>query len=428
MNKKRFLSVLLALCTIFTLSVPALADSSAPALPKTAVLAALGDSIPAHYGLPEEQGYVAVLASLMKDSGIDTTVQNFAVSGLTTDALLAMLKKPEASVLSGADIITLSIGGNDVLGLFVDIIKSSLAGLGVSDITKLTPEIMLKLSETPLSADQLAVLQTGVKTFAANFPLIITSLRTAAPDAMLLVSTVYNPFPKDTALYTSADTVLSAINAVIAQGAGQYTVADTYNTFADATSSMVNFDLTKGITDIHPNEAGHKLIAELHMKTILAAYTTPVSEGLTRGDAVAALVGSLKAVGISAPTSFTPFADVPVTHKNYATIHAARALGIVSGIGDNLFAPDEIMSRQDFAVMSLNAVKKLTGKDAATIALVMSSTTADMNKVAGYAYDSIRAAILLGILKTDAAGNINPTAPATADLLGALSAAVLTLK
>ena len=103
--KKRILSIILSITMI---------PSTAFAFTPVNVLA-LGDSITAGYGLkaPETERFTALL-------GNDCIVTNKAVNGNTTAGILKQLQtdKITAQMITAADVITITSGGNDIMTAF----------------------------------------------------------------------------------------------------------------------------------------------------------------------------------------------------------------------------------------------------------------------------------------------------------------------
>ncbi len=101
---------LLVLFVLISASVSA--NGSAPA--ETPVILVFGDSISAGYGLARlEQGWAALLQTMLKAQGYGYQVVNASVSGETTAGGLARL--PRALMLHQPKIVILELGGNDGL-------------------------------------------------------------------------------------------------------------------------------------------------------------------------------------------------------------------------------------------------------------------------------------------------------------------------
>ena len=89
---------------------------------------ALGDSLTQGVGDTTNQGgFVPLVAqSLTNEEGYQVDVQNFGVAGNTSNQILKRIKeKPEiAEALSQADLLTLTVGGNDLRKVILDNITS----------------------------------------------------------------------------------------------------------------------------------------------------------------------------------------------------------------------------------------------------------------------------------------------------------------
>lgn len=73
---------------------------------------ALGDSLTAGYGLPQEDGFVPQLNAWLAAQGVEAVIQNAGVSGDTTAGGAARL---EWSLADGAQALIVNLGGNDLL-------------------------------------------------------------------------------------------------------------------------------------------------------------------------------------------------------------------------------------------------------------------------------------------------------------------------
>lgn len=109
--------------TVWLLVTALGAWADAPANPPK--LLVLGDSISAGYGIRIEEGWVALLASRLREQGYGYQVVNASVSGETTAGGLARL--PRALNLHNPGIVVIELGGNDGLrGLPLDTIRRNL--------------------------------------------------------------------------------------------------------------------------------------------------------------------------------------------------------------------------------------------------------------------------------------------------------------
>jgi acyl-CoA thioesterase-1 len=83
-----------------------------PALAEPLTLVALGDSLTAGYGLPQEDGFVPQLQAWLTAQGQEVVVVNAGVSGDTTAGGLARL---DWSLTPEVDAMIVTLGGNDLL-------------------------------------------------------------------------------------------------------------------------------------------------------------------------------------------------------------------------------------------------------------------------------------------------------------------------
>ncbi|MCL2774647.1 MAG: SGNH/GDSL hydrolase family protein [Oscillospiraceae bacterium] len=256
------------------------------AVPETAVEAAnvdsllvLGDSISTGYGLKtSDDSYGAKLSAAFGLSA--AAYNNLSVDGATSDALVAALKDPsDAALLENYNTIVITIGGNDVMGPFFALAKQALK-LN-STATNADLQAAVAASSNAISTISTALLSNEaqfsaiVKTFGTNLTAIMTAIKTANPNAKIYIQTIYNPFsgvPGFETLSAGADTVISQMNAVISAGAqvGGYTVVDIYTAFKDNALLYTNISSL----DIHPNEAGHKLIFTKVFDSIIKTAAT----------------------------------------------------------------------------------------------------------------------------------------------------------
>jgi len=99
----------------------------------TPTIVVFGDSLSAAYRIPQERGWVTLLAHRIAEEGINYTVVNASISGETTDGGLSRL--PATLTMHEPDILVLELGGND-----------GLRGLPIANIKKNLEE-MVRLSQ-----------------------------------------------------------------------------------------------------------------------------------------------------------------------------------------------------------------------------------------------------------------------------------------
>lgn len=224
---------------------------------------ALGDSISAGLlaSLPAERGYPALLRDLIEaqlssseEPGtvelIDLaepgeTIESFIDEGQLDAALSEIENAPDGSLQA----ITLTIGGNNMLSLW---------------------------ESTP------AERSSALEEFEDAFPTVVDELATATSgmDVDIVVTTYYDLSEGDETVEGSNAWWLAQFNDVIRQtaDAAGFTVVD----LADVFSGQIA-DLTWFPADIHPNNAGHQLIARTIWQELAYDQEAPDVE-ITRPD------------------------------------------------------------------------------------------------------------------------------------------------
>ena len=102
-----------ALCLVAAALLLALSVHGSLAEPRETVIVALGDSLTAGLGLPQDQSFPAQLEAALKAKGQNVRVVNAGVSG---DTAAAGLKRLEWAVPADADAVIVELGANDALG------------------------------------------------------------------------------------------------------------------------------------------------------------------------------------------------------------------------------------------------------------------------------------------------------------------------
>ncbi len=235
---KRFISVFLAFILTFSAAAISFAESEdvlySPAeqtdsSPLSYVV--LGDSIARGAGLwnPEEAVYGKIVADT---DGFE--YRNFGIDGFRSVDLVNLIQRENvANALKDADIISISIGGNDFLrGNLPAVILSTLIG-----------------NRAPLNAI--------IDGFYENFCTVIDEIKALNPDAVILTQTLYNSGGY-IIFYPVFEIALRQFNDCFyryqRENPGSIEIVDVYSAFR-----------FKGINicgdTIHPNASGNKIIA-----------------------------------------------------------------------------------------------------------------------------------------------------------------------
>jgi lysophospholipase L1-like esterase len=234
MGRRRIgLLLLVAMVVVLVLPTGSLAKDAGDK-DETIQYLALGDSIAYGIGaVPPLTGYVYHYRDfLSRDARVE--LNNLAKPGLTSAGLLAQL---DSLGEENADLVTVSIGGNNVLGC------------GKNNFQEIDGDCAAE----------------GLKKLAVDWPKIIAKIRSLNPEAKIQVMNLYNPFAKSDPVYESANEIILQLNSLLSSGQlGEYSLVDVYSVFAGKERRYTYFYSL--VRDVHPTGVGHVRIAKLHYR------------------------------------------------------------------------------------------------------------------------------------------------------------------
>lgn len=219
----------------------------------------LGDSISTGYGLEEESlAYCEYLQQYF-----DAELDNFAKDGRQTSELIDQIEndKEVRSSLENADLVCVTIGGNDVMHIFEDALYSWNSGsMGTAQGQSFfSQEFVQSFIMQYASAFGPAAASAG-----ENIGIIRDKINEINPEASVVMQTIYNPFETDDEnlnsimkpMKTFTSLYLGVINNAVRRQPA--VIADIHKKLDEKSwlyTNIKNFD-------IHPNFLGHMLIAE----------------------------------------------------------------------------------------------------------------------------------------------------------------------
>jgi len=226
------LAIALMLCT---------GGFAATAEEKKPVYVALGDSIAAGTGL-RNAGKACYGAIVANTNGYEFV--NHGVGGHRTADLIARLEEEKVSAdVAKADIISISIGGNDFI---------------LSDMYKMLLDAWTRGDYTYMDGI--------IESIYENFGIIIAKIKALNPNAMLLVQTLYNPestYKKD--VYQAGTDKLNASYArYLKEHPGSFRIVD-------VAAAVKPQDKMIAVDHIHPNAKGHVTIAKAYLRVLAEA-------------------------------------------------------------------------------------------------------------------------------------------------------------
>lgn len=249
--------------------VAAAADSE----PSSVSLLALGDSLTTGYGLDNYSyggdpylcdSYINRIAAAMGLQGGETYI-NHAVNGDRSGDLARLIPSLENEI-KAADMIIITIGGNDLLGVLPSVAQR-LSGKPVSDFAQAaqilataSAEDYEALRHDPVFAAQMKSL---LEDLAVNLQTIAGFIKETSPEARVIFLKQYNPaknVPGLAAFGEFGGGFLDSINSTLESAAAAfgYETVDIPSVI-DGRAALLTNILSY---DIHPNAQGHLEIAK----------------------------------------------------------------------------------------------------------------------------------------------------------------------
>ena len=326
--KKRLFALFISLCMLL-MYVPALATGK--------IYLALGDSITTGYAPtninPDGKVNQPFANNIAEKNGY--ILYNNAVDGETTTTLLSKLQNGTIDV-SNADLITITIGGNDLINAMYEYLSTKY-NQNNSDLTLTADKIKEMLYNNSADIKTLMILVnylkdfinsseaiTALNTVKTNLEKIITIIKDKNTNAEIIIINQYNPYShisdNGIGIVESFENMVINLNENINDITNTgISVANIYDAFQNANDNPFNAYVTSIFPkidinfDFHPNQYGHNLIA------------TTVNDMIK-----------------SQPLFFL---DVPDDKWYTDAIHYTYEKGLMTGTNTNTFSPDAITSR-----------------------------------------------------------------------------------
>lgn len=256
-----FLLAILLILGLFLLAFPKAGDrfrteKKVSALSvKHVSYAALGDSLTEGVGDATGQGgFVPLFAKEIENStGGSVSSQNFGKAGDTSTQIYNRMMKSKKITdgLKKANIITITIGGNDVLKVIRD---------NVTKLSSMTEKDFVKPEEL----------------YQARVKKLLDKIRENNPQAQIYVLGIYNPFylnfPDLTVMQNVIDSWNTATAGVVSQEKNTYFIpinnllykgsGDKQAVEADSSTSAVANNLLYTEDHFHPNNIGYQIMAD----------------------------------------------------------------------------------------------------------------------------------------------------------------------
>lgn len=196
---------------------------------------ALGDSLAVGISAFWGRGYTRLYYEWLQNSigSHDLYYSNLGVIGLTSEKMLFRLRNDYCyrTAIKEASIITIDIGGNDILGC------------------KRSPE----------------KLWAALRHFKSNIFSILQELRILNSHAKVYLMDLYNPYPNGHEMHDIAETWVTQFNSIIrnAELTSQYRISGVANVYAAFKGNEAAYTLIEH-GNVHPNTLGHKVICDCY--------------------------------------------------------------------------------------------------------------------------------------------------------------------
>ena len=286
--KKRLIAALLSLCMLLGMA-PLSALAAQP------VYVALGDSISTGYGLDTETAGKSFVEQIAEQQDLSMTMR--AADGETTASLLAKLENADGEVakaLERADVVTLTIGGNDFMNALYEYMAEAYNAANSKSFTaEQFKEALEGKTGDREQAAALAFVTQKISGFAPGASTLLTQLETALnkiasgirrhTEAPVVVATQYNPYrfaadelkPFEQAIANAFGTMLDLMNAKITALEKQegFFTADVFSAFDGEEQNPCNASFLSSNLDFHPNAHGHTLMVQTVGEVVQSALS-----------------------------------------------------------------------------------------------------------------------------------------------------------
>ena len=217
---------------------------------------AIGDEISIESDNDYDVAYVSLIKDFLYSLNNNLDYSNLSKEGTTSSELLNIIDNNKEKI-KNSDLITVSVGGNNILNAILENLNIDEAMLQECDEEKFDSIISEYLNSDEIKE---AVLNE-VNKFSKDFPNIIKKIKKLAPEAEIYVNTVYNPINKKCNIYNFFDEQINLINDLIVKNNSNYDykILDCYHILNN--DEVLNFKLENGVARIFPNKVGHAMMA-----------------------------------------------------------------------------------------------------------------------------------------------------------------------
>lgn len=294
---KKILTKVLIVLIVFTIAIqytiPIMSFATTKKINK---YLALGDSIAFGYGLANRTSD-SYASKIKKYYNLDNNnYQNLAITGMTCQEFYQKIQTQEyTNSIKNTDLITISIGSNELLGLVIDI-ASEVTGIKSENNPNFTTEVqeyisnlglfekfklLQKFYNTLTSEESKQKIEAAILSYSKYWEKSVNYIKEKNPDVIIVATEFYNPY-YEVALASYdmggfVDEYIKKMNTILwnqSNSQKNYKIAQIYSAFNKTNPRLTNVnvsiaDIDKFNVDPHPNILGHEMIST-KIKDVLA--------------------------------------------------------------------------------------------------------------------------------------------------------------
>ena len=304
---KRITSKVLNILIIFILLIAYIFPIMSFANSNFTTYVALGDSIAYGYGLANRDNDSYTSKVRQKYNISQSNFQNLAVSGMTCAEYYEKIQEEEyTNAIENADLLTVSIGSNELLGLVTKAV-SDVTGvpidspnfveeaqnvfLSASMLEKI--KMLTEIYNTFTSEEMKLQIEASINTYKDNWSKSIQYIKEINPDITIVATEFYNPYYEISLgsydLGGFVDENIQKMNEILHENSNsesEYKIAKIYDAFNTTNPRLTNVNISMSDLNVdpHPNVLGHEVICTKIMDALVDADNKKDISELTIND------------------------------------------------------------------------------------------------------------------------------------------------
>ena len=215
---------------------------------------AIGDEISLDSRESYDVKYVSLIKEFLYSLNENLEYYNLSEKGINSSDLLNIIENNKKKI-KDADLITISIGGNNIL-------NSVLKNLNIDKelIKNYNEEEFDSIISKHLNSENIKnEILNEINNFSKDFLTIIEEIKSLAPKARIYVNKVYNPINKNVDTYNFFENKINLINEIILKHNNNYKILGSYQEVSN--DNVLNFKIEENEIKLQLNKVEHAMIA-----------------------------------------------------------------------------------------------------------------------------------------------------------------------